>query len=115
SSYFFHASLQGTACYDGGAAAVRAVKNAGLLQGLLADGQCFTRVQLQRGLTRQDGNARLDELLDPDLCVLSRDVRGKKPSDRLFQQALAALSRRGIAPSQTLHVGSRMQHDIIAA
>jgi FMN phosphatase YigB (HAD superfamily) len=114
-AYFFHASLQGTACYDGAPAAMRAVKDAGLAQGLLADGQCFTRVQLQRSLSRQDESAKVDELLDPDLCVLSCDVRGKKPSERLFKQALTALNQRGIAPGQVLHVGTRMQQDIIPA
>jgi FMN phosphatase YigB (HAD superfamily) len=114
-AYFFHASLQGTACYEGAAAALRAVKAAGLAQGLLCDGQCFTRVQLQRGVTRQDENDKLDDLLSADLCLLSCDVRGKKPSDRLFKHALTALNERGIAPSQVLHVGSRMQQDIIPA
>jgi FMN phosphatase YigB (HAD superfamily) len=114
-AYFFHASLQGTACYDGAAAALRTVKDAGLAQGLLGDGQCFTRVQLQRGVSRQDGSAKLDDLLDADLCVLSCDVRGKKPSERLFKHALAALGQRGIAPGHVLHVGSRMQQDIIPA
>jgi FMN phosphatase YigB (HAD superfamily) len=114
-AYFFHASLQGTACYDGAAAALRSVKAAGLAQGLLADGQCFTHVQLQRALSRQDESAKLDDLLDADLCVLSCDVRGKKPSERLFKQALASLGQRGIAPGQVLHVGSRMQQDIVAA
>ncbi len=41
-AYFFHASLQGTACYQGTAEALRFVQDAGLAQGLLADGQCFT-------------------------------------------------------------------------
>src|SRR5205807_8727547 len=69
-AYFFHASLQGTACYPGAAAALRHVADAGLTQGLLADAQCFTTVQLQRGLARQDPAARLDELIDPELCAL---------------------------------------------
>jgi FMN phosphatase YigB (HAD superfamily) len=114
-AYFFHASLQGTACYDGAAAACRAVKAASLAQGLLADGQCFTRVQLQRALARQDGSVKLDDLLDADLCLLSCEVRGKKPSERLFKQALANLGQRGISPSQVLHIGSRMQQDVIGA
>src|SRR3954452_24782634 len=50
-AYFFHASLQGTACYEGAAQAMRHVADAGLSQGLLADGQCFTTVQLGRGLS----------------------------------------------------------------
>src|SRR5207253_3641763 len=53
-AYFFHASLQGTGCYPGAAEALRHVKGQGLVQGLLADGQCFTTVQLQRGLAAQD-------------------------------------------------------------
>jgi FMN phosphatase YigB (HAD superfamily) len=114
-AYFFHASLQGTAAYEGAATALRAVKDSGLAQGLLGDGQCFTRVQLQRGVARQDERAKLDELLDADLCVLSCDVRGKKPSERLFKNALAALGQRGISPGRVLHVGSRMQQDVIAA
>jgi FMN phosphatase YigB (HAD superfamily) len=114
-AYFFHASLQGTACYDGAAAALRAVKDAGLTQGLLSDGQCFTKVQLQRGLIREDSNVRLEPLLDADACVLSCDARGKKPSERLFKQALAGLAQRGITPGQVLHVGSRLQQDLIPA
>ncbi len=114
-AYFFHASLQGTACYDGAADAFRAVKDAGLTQGLLGDGQCFTKVQLQRGLSRQDPTAKLEMLLDADASVLSCDVRGKKPSERLFKQALAGLAQRGITPGQVLHVGSRLQQDLIPA
>ena len=40
-AYFFHASLQGTACYPGAAAALKHVADKGLTQGLLADAQCF--------------------------------------------------------------------------
>jgi FMN phosphatase YigB (HAD superfamily) len=114
-AYFFHASLQGTACYDGAAAALRAVNDAGLHQGLLGDGQCFTKIQLQRGLKKQDEAADLGELCDADLGVLSCDVRGRKPSERLFKQALSALAAQDIAPGEVLHVGSRMQQDLIPA
>src|ERR1019366_1067272 len=50
-AYFFHASLQGTACYAGAAQALEHVQQMGLKQGLIADAQCFSFVQLQRGLT----------------------------------------------------------------
>jgi FMN phosphatase YigB (HAD superfamily) len=114
-AYFFHASLQGTACYPGAADALRHVSAAGLTQGLLADGQCFTAAQLQHGLTAQDADGKLDDLLAADLRVLSYELRGKKPSDRLFRQALTALSEKGIGPSEVLHVGSRMTQDIVPA
>ncbi len=114
-AYFFHASLQGTACYPGAVTALRHAARAGLAQGLLADGQCFTRVQLQRGLKAQDPGANLDELLDADLCVLSHELRLRKPSEKLFRQMLGLLASRGIRPDQVLHVGSRITQDIVPA
>ena len=75
-AYFFHASLQGAAAYPGAADALRHVAAAGLTQGLLADGQCFTTVQLQRGLAAQDSDVKLDDVLDADLRVLSFELRG---------------------------------------
>jgi FMN phosphatase YigB (HAD superfamily) len=114
-AYFFHASLQGTACYPGAAEAHRTLTERGITQGLLADGQCFTEVQLQRGLEAQQSGANLDDWLDPELRVLSYEVRGKKPSERLFRQALDVLAERGIEPGAVLHVGSRVPQDIVPA
>jgi hypothetical protein len=114
-AYFFHASLQGTACYDGAARAMRHVADAGLSQGLLADGQCFTTVQLGRGLAAEGGGAALGELLTGGLSVLSHEVRGKKPSERLFRRAVELLQAKGISPGETLHVGSRIPQDLMMA
>jgi len=114
-AYFFHASLQGTACYEGAARAMRHVHESGLAQGLLADGQCFTRVQLQRGLATQEEGAKLDELLTDGLSVLSHELRGKKPSERLFRKALELLGEQGITPGEVLHVGSRIVQDLVPA
>lgn len=109
-AYFFHASLQGTAAYPGAAAAVAEVRSRGLAQGVLADGQCFTLAQLQHAFGQP-----LDQFLDPDLRVLSCDVKGKKPSERLFQEMIAKLKQRGIEPIQTLHIGSRIAEDLVPA
>jgi FMN phosphatase YigB (HAD superfamily) len=114
-AYFFHASLQGCACYPGAARALRHVRARGLQQGLLADGQCFTEVQLQRGLAAQDPEADLGTLLTDGLSVLSYEVRGRKPSERLFRHALSALGAKGLAPEEVLHVGSRLPQDLIPA
>jgi FMN phosphatase YigB (HAD superfamily) len=114
-AYFFHASLQGTCCYPGAAAALRHVHDSGLRQGLLGEGQCFTAVQLQRGLARQDEEANLDELIPAGLRTLSYEVRARPPSERLFHQALAALAEEGIEPGAVLHVGSRLQQDLVPA
>jgi hypothetical protein len=114
-AYFFHASLQGTACYEGAARALSHVRRSGLEQGLLGEGQCFTTVQLERGLTAQDEEADPEELLSNGLTILSWAALARKPSDRLFRQALEALSSRGIGPSEVLHVGSRLQQDLVPA
>lgn len=113
-AYFFHASLQGTACYPGAAQAIAALANKGLTQGILADGQCFSLVQLQRGLAAQ-GEAPDADWLHPKLRSWSFEVRGKKPSERLFRHALTALEEEGIAPEQVLHVGSRILQDLVPA
>ena len=46
---------------------------------------------------------------------LSHEVRGRKPSERLYRQALAALAKRGIPPDQVLHIGSRVALDVVPA
>jgi phosphoglycolate phosphatase-like HAD superfamily hydrolase len=114
-AYFFHASLQGTECYPGAAEALRYVAQARLVQGFLANGQCFTPAQLQRGLSMQDATVDLDRWIDPTMRFLSHDVRARKPSERLFRPCLAALAEKGIAPDQVLHVGSRIRHDLTPA
>jgi FMN phosphatase YigB (HAD superfamily) len=114
-AYFFHASLQGTACYDGAVQALKHVKRAGRTQGLLADGQCFTLVQLQRGLGKEDPEASVDELIDPEHRTLSHEVHGRKPSERLFRKAFDKLREQGFSPEEVLHVGSRIAADVAPA
>ncbi len=114
-AYFFHASLQGVGCYPGAATALKELHARGVAQGLLADAQCFTLVQLQRGLAQQDESARLDDLIDPELRALSFEVKARKPSEQLFRHLLTALEPRGIAPGEVLHVGSRLAQDLLPA
>jgi FMN phosphatase YigB (HAD superfamily) len=111
-AYFFHASLQGTACYPGAADTVRQLAESGVVQGLLGEGQCFTPVQVARGLRAQDPN-----LVPPwgKTIALSYEIRGRKPSERLFRFALEKLQDQGIAPSEILHVGNRIKEDLIPA
>jgi FMN phosphatase YigB (HAD superfamily) len=114
-AYFFHASLQGTACYPGAAKALRHAKKAGMIQGLLTDAQCFTTVQLERGLAKQEAGIKLDEIIEPGLQICSFALRSKKPSERLFRHMLEALAPRGIRPQEVLHIGSQVLHDVVPA
>lgn len=114
-AYFFHASLQGTAAQPGAAAAVAQVAEAGRDQGLLADAQCFTTVQLARCLKAQNDGLNVDELLPPARRSLSCEVKARKPSETLFRHALQALAGRGVRPENVLHVGSRLSRDVVPA
>ncbi|HKB05612.1 MAG TPA: HAD family hydrolase [Gemmataceae bacterium] len=114
-AYFFHASLQGTGGYANAAVALRGLAASGITQGLLADGQMFTPVQLARGLTGQDEGARLDELVPAENRVLSCQHRARKPSNALFEAAVEAMAARGIEPGEILHVGSSLARDIAPA
>jgi hypothetical protein len=114
-AYFFHASLQGAACYDGASQALELVHHAGLKQGLVADAQGFSFVQLQRGLTQQHAGIGAALLVEPALRALSCEVGGRVPSERLFKHCLNNLAAMGITPSQVLHVGSRLSLDLAPA
>jgi FMN phosphatase YigB (HAD superfamily) len=112
-AYFFHASLQGVSCQPGAAAVMRHLASAGVAQGLLSDGQCFTTVQLSRAL-RAEG-ADLSSLLDSRLCALSYQAGARKPSERIFRKAREALADRGLSPEEVLHVGSSISRDLAPA
>ena len=114
-AYFFHASLQGTACYKAAATALRRLKKRGIALGLLANTQCFTLVQLERALMRQDSRATIDALFDADARALSHELLVRKPSERLFRRVLTAFAQRGITPGQVLHIGASVTEDVIPA
>lgn len=114
-AYFFHASLQGTAAQENAARAVDHIRGCGLIQGLIADGQCFTTVQLRRALAEQGETSPLETLFPPAFQALSFEHRGRKPSERLFRHVLAKLEEKGIAAEEVLHVGTRLIQDLAPA
>jgi HAD-hyrolase-like len=114
-AYFFHASSQGTAAQPEAALALQITADAGKVQGLLADGQCFTTVQLARGLRQQEPALDMLRLLPLTLRTLSCEVKARKPSETIFRQALAALAEKGIRAGEVLHVGSNLARDVAPA
>jgi hypothetical protein len=114
-AYFYHASIQGTGCYDGAAETLEIVASRGIKQGLIADAQCFTMAQLTRGLKSQNENADVSRWIPGSLRVLSFDHKAKKQSETLWQAAIKALAAQGISPQETLHIGSSIARDIAPA
>ncbi len=86
------------------------LRGPGLRLGVVSNAQFYTRLVF-------DALAGADwTVFDPDLCVLSYELREAKPSTRLFRVALDGLkSRYGILPAETLFVGNDMLNDVAAA
>ncbi len=114
-AYFYHASIQGIGAYPNAAVALRCVIDRGCINGLLADGQCFTPAQINKAMLEQDPDFDVNVIIPVNLRTISAEVKAKKPSETIFQAALASLAARRIPASQTLIVGSSLSRDIAPA
>ena len=73
-------------------------------------------VQIQRGLDAEGDGLRLETVIPPELQVFSCDVKGKKPSERLFRQSPWSGSQSTTSgPPKCCAVGSRIDKDIAPA
>ncbi|REJ82079.1 MAG: HAD family hydrolase [Planctomycetota bacterium] len=113
-AYFFHASLQGTAAAEHARDVLAQVSSAGLLQGVICDGQPFTPAQLLRDLQRESPMTSLSEVLSPGCTTVSAEMGVCKPSPSLFATGLAAFTKRGVDPGEILYVSHRIDDDIAA-
>jgi len=113
-AFFFHTALQGANTYPGIVQTISELSSRGMFQGLLGNGQCFTVSQLFWALENQQP-CDPDPWFCKDLCVLSATVGARKPSPSIFQASADAIKKRGILPDQVLHVGSKLQEDLVGA
>jgi len=111
-AWFFHAALQGAAAAPNALRALKHVRRAGLKQGLVADGQCFTLVQLARALREQGNVPSFARLFSTGCVCLSFQFGVRQPAATLFEACLARLARRGISPGQVLHVAPRLKENL---
>ena len=111
-AYFFHSSLQGVGPYKDALAILKHVKKKQMHQGLLADAQSFSLVQLLRCLVTQGKLVPLNQLLDMDLLTLSYREGIRKPSSQLFDAAVRRCQSCGLEPDQVLYVSSRLRGDL---
>ncbi|MER3417230.1 MAG: HAD family hydrolase [Gemmataceae bacterium] len=114
-AYFFHQSLQAVGPYSGMDRALTYVHDHLDGQGLLADGQCFSVVQLAREFRRLDPNRSLEEVCPRMWHFWSWEQRARKPSERLFREAVRRLQANGYEPWHVLHVGSSIERDVLPA
>jgi hypothetical protein len=136
-AYFFHASLQGLEAAPHALEALQKVADGQVRQGLLADAQAFTLVQLLRSLKTQGKLLQfwvgptghellrslktqgelpsLGGLFDFNLKVFSHELGVRKPSKTLFQTLVQRTKDAGISPGEILYVSSRLSQDLAVA
>ncbi|HUQ69250.1 MAG TPA: HAD family hydrolase, partial [Planctomycetaceae bacterium] len=114
-AYFFHSALQGTEAAAGALTTLSALSQAGIASGIVADGQCFTLVQMLRGLRRQGTLPPAGSLWNPEAVVLSSQEGVRKPSKSLYLRAVERFLRLGIEPPEVLYVGARLREDLTVA
>lgn len=114
-AYFFHSSLQGTEASPGAARTLLAVQESGLKQTLLGNAQCFTLVQLLRGLGAQSTLPPPEDLFALNCQTLSYRDGVRSPSPSLYQHAAGRMQQAGFAPHEVLHVGCRLVDDLAFA
>ncbi len=114
-AYFFHANLQGVEARSDALSALETVAQSGLKQGLLADGQCFTVVQMLRALAQQGTLPPPKRLLDQECFVLSYREGLRKPSPSLYAACVRRLAQLGLQPREVLYVSHRVADDLAVA
>lgn len=114
-TYYYLRASQGVGCFPGLLTTARGLAKAGILQGIHANGQCATPVQLYRELLLQGKLVSPFELFDPTLYLWSFEMGFRKESERGFQALLKALGDKGLQAENVLYVGSDVQRDIVPA
>jgi len=96
----------------GGDACLAALRQRGMLLGIVSNAQFYTPLTLEALW----GRSPIESGFAPDLCVWSFQLRRAKPSRVLFDAALGVLrSAYGLTPGECLYVGNDMLNDVAAA
>ena len=114
-AYFFHANLQGIEASPHALQALQSVSRSQVKQGLLADAQSFTFLQMLRAIGKQGILPALGGLFVANCVMLSFQEGVRKPSKSLYRKSLMRFQELGIAPQEILHIGTRLKDDLLAA
>jgi len=115
-AFYFHSCLQGVEASQHAVQALTTLAGAGLVQGLLADAQSFSVVQMLRAMRRQGTLPPLGELFDLRCLTLSHREGVRKPSRSLFQASLTRLQEAHNAqPHEILYVSAQLRDDLAVA
>ncbi|MCY2962712.1 MAG: HAD family hydrolase [Planctomycetota bacterium] len=113
-AFFYHSALQGVAATPHAREALHESNEAGLLQGIVGEGQCFTLTQASRVLD-PGRSTLLSRCLTSGCVSLSSELGVQPPSERLFQPCLDVLREFGVGSGEILYVSSRLAEDLAPA
>jgi putative hydrolase of the HAD superfamily len=113
-AYTYNFLSMGRELYPNVAAALKKLKESGIVLGILSDAQFYTPIDLTLMLRGQSGGKVDDynELFDTDLTFLSCEYGFVKPSEALYRRLFDALYEYQITPAQTVFVGNDLEADI---
>ncbi|HMP58220.1 MAG TPA: HAD hydrolase-like protein [Gemmatales bacterium] len=114
-AYFYHAMLQGVGPMPEAIRTILALNDLGKKQAIAADGQQFSWEQLHFHFRSEAPGQDFSAVLPQRLQSWSIGVGARKPSERLFRAMLATLRAEAIDPSEVLHVGTHLYHDVAPA
>ena len=114
-AWFFHRALQGVKASPNAILALEHLRELGIEQGLVADGQCFTMIQLSRAMDDAGLGSPLVSFLSPDCIFLSFQRGVRPPAGSMFEDCLKQLRNRGISPGEVLHVAPRLREELVPA
>lgn len=114
-AYFFHSALQGVGPAPNALAALQAVADAGFTQGIVADAQPFSGVQLMRALRKQGPVPSLGDLFKKECFSLSFREGARQPSQALFATCVDQFKRQGIEAKEIVFISSRLRDELAIA
>ncbi len=114
-AYFFHANLQGVEASPHALQALQSVSRSPVRQGLLADAQSFTFLQMLRAIGKQGTLPALDSLFTANCVTFSFQEGVRKPSKSLYRKSVMRFQELGIDPKEILHISARLKDDLVAA
>jgi putative hydrolase of the HAD superfamily len=116
-AYFFDVSIQKTYFYPGIMECLLALKQAGIVQGIISNAQFYTPLHLRRlfRIAQKQDNFALEDIFTDTLVFFSYELGCSKPNPKAFIQALDVLDTMGFAPRDILYIGNDMLNDIWTA
>ncbi len=116
-AYFHNLIMEKSCLYRGAGSVLLDLYRRGVRQGIISNAQFYTPVTVDLLLRQKLGDQYpgFDKLFDPRLVFFSYQLGRAKPDSFIYEKAIKALKKLGIAPHEAVYVGNDMYKDIWGA